>query len=149
MTVAIIIFFIGAFLALGILAAAILILRRLVKNKQSEQKKFNNAAPYSGIQDSDNSYHSYRFSADDDDHGSIYLAAENEEEPASDGAAEASAIHSEAMEGSARKPDHSVADSYEPASNYDSSYDSSSSSSDSSTSEASGSDSGGSSSSWD
>lgn len=156
MTIAIIIFFIGAFIALGVLAVAILFLRRMVKNKRSERNHFVGSGHYSGtgvVDDSDDSN-------DFEDFQPMYFASN--EEPTSgrsETGAEASlgvsltdnsmneapASYSEASGGAGSATEYSsyTESGYSDSStsSYDSSYDSSSSSSSS--------DSSSSSSSWD
>lgn len=150
MTIAIIIFFIGAFIALGVLAFAIFILRQIVKGKRSERKRFVAAGNYAGVgtvNDSDDSNDfedyqpSYFASSNETNSGAIETGAEASlgVSQITDSASEVSGNYSEASAGAGSVTDSSSytessysdssTSSSDSSSNYsDSSYDSSSSS---------------------
>ncbi|MCD9185236.1 MAG: hypothetical protein LUM44_02295 [Pyrinomonadaceae bacterium] len=165
MTIAIIIFFIGAFIALGVLAFAVFIIRQIVKGKQSGRKPFVGAGNYAGVgtvNDSDDSN-------DFEDYQPMYFASNGETNSGrSEAGAEASlggsltdnsmneapANYSEASGGAGSATEYSSYTESVYSDSSTSSYDSPSSYSDSSSSydsssNSSSSDSSSSSSSWD
>lgn len=156
MEIAIIVFFFGAFIALGVLGIAIFIFWRLVKKKQNNRNNFVDPGHYSGVPITNISENAN----DTDDYAPIYFAAneftaEQKVETAADaslGVTEAEKAtnenvnYSEASEGAGSAVSYSYSESNYSDSSSSSSYDSSSSYSDSS---SSSSDSGSSSSSSD